>query len=432
MQFHAHRHQDILLVIFSSLAILGLFIRCIFLVVTGILSFDPGNMNNLASSVLTALGMLFCASLLLPMLILSIQAMKGLPDRPALIRPIKLLPFMGLVLVWLVILIFGSELYSLFNYGWTLAALFFLPGIGLPIMLLVWIATGGLPSGPARRLWSVFGISMVGSTLAALLLEYLVVGVVVLVVGIAVASNPGLLSVVTNLKNQVTSSNAGDVESLLTVLAPYITNPWVILSLLLFASVLTPMIEEALKPAVLWMLGTRLHSPSEGFVLGALCGAGFATMEGILAAGGASQMWGFGQAGRAAASLMHITASGILGWGIASAQSEKRYWRLALAYCLSVSIHGLWNGSAILAVYGSLRSIAQKSSVDLVGGIFVVAGLVFLSLILVLTGTALPIINHRLRSSLGPIVTRGSAPLLESSSASSSQKQSDIIAPPPR
>jgi RsiW-degrading membrane proteinase PrsW (M82 family) len=430
MQPHVHRQQDILLIIFSSLAILGLFIRCIYLVVTGIISFDPGYMESLASNLLGALGMLFCAILLLPMLILSIQALKGQSVRPATIRSIKLLPLVGLVLVWVVCLVLGSVLYGMFNYGWALAAIFFLPGIGLPIMVLVWIATGGLPSGSVRRLWSVFGISMVGSTLAALLMEYLVVGVVVLVVGIAVATNPGLLNVVTNLKNQVTSANAGDIESLLIVLAPYIANPLVILSILFFAAVLTPMIEEALKPAVLWVLGKRLHSPTEGFVLGALCGAGFATMEGLLAASGASQMWAIGQAGRAAASLMHITASGILGWGIASAQLEKHYGRLALAYFLAVSIHGLWNGSAILAVFGSLRAIAQKTSVDLVGGIFVVAGLVFLSLVLVLMCTALPMINHRLRLSLESDIPRGPSPFMEGSSLASSQKQSDIIAPP--
>jgi hypothetical protein len=174
------------------------------------------------------------------------------------------------------------------------------------------------------------------------------------------------------------------------------------------------LIEEAVKPAVIWFLGKRLRSPAEGFVLGVMCGAGFAMLEGLMAASGATQMWGFGLAGRAAASLMHITSSGLLGWAIASAQLEKRYGRLALTYLLSVSIHGLWNGSAIMAVYGSLRVMVQNMQIDFLGGFFALGGLGMLFLELVLLLTALPLINRRLR---GP-----AAPVPE-------PVQSDIIAP---
>jgi len=146
-----------------------------------------------------------------------------------------------------------------------------------------------------------------------------------------------------------------------------------------------------------------------------LCGAGFAMMEGLLAASGVTQMWGFGLAGRAAASLMHITSSGLLGWAIASAQLEKRYGRLALTYLLSVSLHGLWNGSAILAVYGALRTMNQNMQIDLPSGLFILGGLGMLFLELVLLLTAFPLINRRLSRSTAPIL----APV-----------QSDIIAPP--
>jgi len=195
----------------------------------------------------------------------------------------------------------------------------------------------------------------------------------------------------------VANANAGDVQALLTILAPTITNPLIIISILVFAAVLTPLIEEAVKPAVIWVLGKHLRSPSEGFVLGALCGAGFAMLEGLMAVTGTTQMWGFGLAGRAAASLMHITSSGILGWGIASAQLEKRYWRLALTYLFSVSIHGFWNGSAIMAVYGALRMMVQNMQIDIPSMLFMLGGVGMLFLELVLLLSSLPLINRHLR-----------------------------------
>ncbi|MBE3038795.1 MAG: PrsW family intramembrane metalloprotease, partial [Chloroflexi bacterium] len=332
-----NRRREILLLILSGIGILGLLIRSATLAVTGILTFDPGYGSSLAASVLGALGMLFCAGLLLPVLVYTIKRMKGQEILPATIRPVKFWQVAVLVAVWVLVVIIGAVLASLFAYGWAVAAPLFLLGISLPILILAWIGAGGLPGGSRRRLWSVYGFGMVGGTLAAMLLEYLVVGSAAVVIGVLAVANPELRTVIDQIKTQVANANVGDMQALLTVLAPYLTNPLVILSILVFAAVLAPLIEEAVKPAVIWFLGKRLRSPAEGFGLGALCGAGFAMMEGLMAASSATQMWGFGLAGRAAASLMHITSSGLLGWAIASAQLEKRYGRLALTYLLSVS-----------------------------------------------------------------------------------------------
>ncbi len=174
------------------------------------------------------------------------------------------------------------------------------------------------------------------------------------------------------------------------------------------------MIEESLKPAIIWFLGKHLRAPVEGFVLGILCGAGFALLEGLIAASGATQMWGFALAGRAAASLMHITASGLLGWAIASAQLQKRYGRLIVVYILSVSIHGLWNGSAIVAVYGALRTMVQGTQTDFLSMFFMLAGFMVLVLEFILMLAVLPLINNYLR--------RISSPRVE-------EAQSDIISP---
>ena len=411
----SHR-RDILLLILSTISILGLLTRSGYLAVTGIQAYDPEFDSNLAYTGLGALSMFFCAGLLLPVLVYTIKRLKGLDILPATIRPIKSWQMAVLVAAWVLVVVIGALLAGLVAYGWALAAPLFLLGISIPILGLAWIAAGGLPSGSRRRMFSVFGYGMVGGTVSAILLEYLLVGIAAVVIWILAVANPELRTIIDQVKTQVANANAGDVQALLTVLAPYLTNPLVFLSIMIFAAVLVPLIEEAVKPAVLWLLGNRLRSPAEGFGLGALCGAGFAMMEGLLAASSATQMWGFGLAGRSAASLMHITSSGLLGWAIASAQMEKRYGRLALTYLVSVSIHGLWNGSAILAVFGALRVMIQNIPIDYLGVLFALGGLGMLILELVLLVAALPVINRHLRRTAASIP----APV-----------QSDIIAPLP-
>jgi len=416
LQPNPDHRRDILVLLFSIPGMLGLLARSAYLAVTGILSYDPGTVTGLAGSMLDALSMLFCAALFLPVLVTTLKRLKGKEILPATIRPVKFWQVALLAATWVVVVIAGAVLASLYTYGWAVAAPLFLLGISLPILSLAWVGAGGLPCGSRRRLWSSFGFGMVGGTFTALLLEYLVVGITIVIMGILAMMNPELRTIIDQIKTQVANAKAGDLQALLTGLAPTITNPLVILSILVFAAVLTPLIEEAVKPAIIWFLGKHLHSPAEGFVMGALCGAGFAMMEGLLAASSATQMWGFGLAGRAAASLMHITSSGVLGWGIASFQLEKRYGRLALTYLLSVGMHGLWNASAVMALYGALRMMLQNMQVELPGVLSMLGGLGMLVLELFLMVTALPLINRLLRRSIG-------------SASVPPQVQSDIIAP---
>ena len=402
------RRRDILLLVFGVISILGLLGRGIYLIVMGIVSFDPTSMTTLASNIYGGLSMFLCAVLVLPSIVLTIRSLKGQTIHAAKVPRVKLWQVAVLVSIWVLILILGSIINGLFDYGWAVAAPFFLLGILLPIAGLVWIAIGGLPTGSWRRLWATLSIGMNASTSLAILLELLVVGAALLVAIIIAAINPALRNTIEQIRNQITTTT--DVQALLPILAPYLNNPLVLLVALVFVAGIGPLIEEAIKPLAVWLVGKRLRSPAEGFALGALCGAGFALLEGLLSASGATELLGFSLAARAASSLMHITASGLMGWAIASACLEKRYGRLAWTYLLSVTIHGLWNGSALLSVYGALRFSNQATSPDLLGGISVIIGIATLGLMLVSILIILPIINRRLRP-VQPV-------------------QSDIIAPP--
>jgi hypothetical protein len=315
--------------------------------------------------------------------------------RPAAVRPIRLWQAAVLAAVWLGIAVIGTILTNSFDAGWEVLAVFFPLGVALPIVFLVWIALGGLQTGSVRRLWAVFSLAMAGSTVLALLAEYLVIGAGALIGLAALLSHPEWRGLVQQLQSQIT--HATDMQTLVTELAPYLTNPLVILVVLAFAAGIGPLIEEAAKPAAIWLLGKSLRSPAEGFALGVLCGAGFALLEGVTATSGYSQLWGVGMAGRAASSLMHIMGSGLVGWGIASARLEKRYLRLAGSYLGAVSLHGLWNGSVVLAVYGGLRWSLQKGQWDPTSIGFILIGAGLLALLFPVILVVLPVMNRLLR-----------------------------------
>jgi hypothetical protein len=307
-----NRRRGNLLFVMISIGIMGLVIRGTSLVILGIQSFHAQDESSLVACILNAVGMFFCAGLLIPALVYTIKRLKGQQILLASIRPIKFWQVVVLDFFWVIFVILGIVLARLFDNGWILTAPLFLLGMSLPIFSTVWIALGGLPAGSRLRFWSTFGFGMVGGTLAALLLEFLVVGLAAVAIGFFFVTNLELVGVIDQIKIQVIDAPSGDMQTLLAILAPYISNPLIILSILIFTAVITPLIEEAVKPAIIWFLGKHLNSPAEGFGLGALCGAGFALLEGLMATSGASDLWWVGIAGRAAASLMHITASGIM------------------------------------------------------------------------------------------------------------------------
>lgn len=80
--------------------------------------------------------------------------------------------------------------------------------------------------------------------------------------------------------------------------------------------------------------------------MGLLSGASFAIVESLNASADATISWPIIVSVRAGTSILHMTASGLVGWGIVSAFQEKRYGRFFAAYLSAVLIHGIWNASA--------------------------------------------------------------------------------------
>jgi len=141
-------------------------------------------------------------------------------------------------------------------------------------------------------------------------------------------------------------------EELVELLAPLLSTPPIFIGILLLVALIIPMIEEAFKTLGVWLLKGHGISPAEGYVAGMLSGAGFALIEGLLnsatIASSASTDWLGFVVGRLGGTLLHIFNGGLLGWAMARAWQGKKPTRVVGTYFLTVLLHGIWNGFAVL------------------------------------------------------------------------------------
>ena len=363
-----------------------------------------------ASSFLLAFALGLCALVFIPAAYYSLQQALGKPIRSVNIRQARAWQIVTFGIAWIGCSFLSNFLYGEFSLGWLAAAPFFLAAIGLPVAALVWIGLGGLPLGSRNRFWSSLALSTSIAPLVAALLEFgLGLGLFILVVMVLVF-RPDWLSSLQQLANQL--SNITDFDKGTQLIAPILMNPVAITIMFLVMSVFIPLIEEAVKPLVVWGCGRRLHNATEGFALGVLCGAGFALVEGLMAASSPSQGWGTLLVARAGGSLMHITASGLMGWAIASAWQGKRL-RLLWTYLVSVSIHGLWNVAAVLSFLANLQTYLQASDGSTVTNMLSLASGGIIAVIVPAILVVLILINRHLQSTVrsqSDIIARPASP----------------------
>jgi RsiW-degrading membrane proteinase PrsW (M82 family) len=391
---------SLFLAMFSGLGILATIGGGLFMLLAGVfVQAWPRLLSNSAVSpetdFLFASGLFFCAGLLVPPLVYSLRRLGEKPVLEAVVRPIRWWQAIVILAAWAVVVFLGGWLQNKVEPSWAVTLFFYLPAVALPVILLIWVALGGLPTGSRQRAWGTFGVGLLAGTGLAFIAELIiylslaVIGIVLLVL------NPEWMNILSNLQTQL--SGARDLESIITFLAPYLTNPLVILLAFVVMAVLVPLIEELVKPVAVWLRARRITTPAQGFALGALSGAGFALLEGLMAATNTSEDWSVLIIARAGGSLMHILASGLMGWGIVSAWQEHRTLRLIGAYALSISMHGFWNAMSVSIIYGGLRVYLAGSQPEVVGNLISSAGIVALVCISVFGLVALPLVNRKLR-----------------------------------
>ena len=228
-----------------------------------------------------------------------------------------------------------------------------------PIWLLFGIGTKGIELGPRWRIFSALGLGMTVGPVIMIVLEMIILlGAIIIGSVIIAIQKPELFQEIAALGRIIQQET--NQEAALKLIAPYITNPLVIASLVGYISVLVPLVEELLKPLAVWIFALKIETPAQGFAMGMLSGAAFALIESLNASGNGSTTWPIIVSIRAGTSLLHMTTSGLVGWGIVSAFREKKFLRMGAAYLSAVTLHGIWNACAIGTGISSIGELVDK------------------------------------------------------------------------
>lgn len=217
--------------------------------------------------------------------------------------------------------------------------------------------------GGAASVLLAFPVEIIGFFLSALF------------VGVIAYFIPGGMSEIkslTTLFDKLSNGMASEADLMILLASPVVLG---VLALTL--SVVTPLIEEFGKVLILAGMGFwKKPSLTRAFVWGAVCGLGFAIVEGIGNGSmglGVQSEWLLGVGFRIFATMMHAMSSGLigLGWGLFW---QKRWWALPLSYVAAVLLHSFWNFNVILMVGGS--GVLENNPV--LGAVLLFSGVIFL------------------------------------------------------
>ena len=387
---------SVLQFVFSTLAIIGLWSIAFITLALGLMDRTPGlgSANN-SLSLLMISGITFASGLLVtPSAVLSIRRITGrpvtsYPRYPSWIQP------RFLIFVLPVVLLSGYLVITQTALSWLLLPPLHVLAVLIPIVWLVYLMVRGLPLGSPQRSWGVFDSGLILGPALILLAELLALASFVIIALVYISSHPDLYNEIMSLFEQLTG--VPSTEIVIELLAPYLTSPWTIFAIFVFAAIVVPLIEEALKPIGVWLLAGRNLSPAEGFAAGALCGAGFALFESMAMTSGGVD-WVVPVVARISTAVIHIFTTSLMGWALASAWSERRYARLGITYLGVVLLHGTWNGlTLMMTVSGLFLELGQGTQAPFLALIGTLAPFL-LSLITILVFIAMLRLNRGFRT----------------------------------
>lgn len=339
----------------SALAAVGCFNLALLFAFTGLLQLvsEPGT-PVATTSLIWAAGIALFGALLMPSAWYALERIlrRSFPRLPTVPEQRRFFVLTILMLTVLPVSMWiGSMAAGDGNLSWLVLPPLTLIVIGLPIWWLVSLGSYRLPKSSAQRSWGVVASGLILGPALILTIEILLLALFGLGGLVFIARDPDLLREITLLMQRLQFAPPNE-EMLVRILSPYLLRPGVVIAAFTFAAILVPLLEEALKPVGVWLLMGRKITPAEGFVAGAICGAGFALFEslGNISAGG--EMWVAVGLTRIGTALLHIFNSALVGWALAEAWTNRRYLFFGAVYLLAVVIHSLWNGLALLAVVG--------------------------------------------------------------------------------
>ena len=299
----------------------------------------------------------------------------------------------------------GSWIGTVQSVNWLVLPLLTIPAAVLPLGLLFGLGTRDLPLGSRWQTWSLLGLGMTLIPFILLILEVVIALILFFGVMVYLITQPELIYRLQGISQQILTVGPQSDEAR-ELLSPFLTKPGVILMALLYTALLVPAVEELFKPLGVWLLGSKLDSPAQGFALGALSGASYALIETIGVSGQGGE-WASLLFTRIGTGLLHITTSALMGAAIVAAIRQRRYLRLLGTYLLAVTLHGLWNSSAILYTFSTLaKSLGHTDRLSTIQPVMIVA----MSILAVGLFAILLSSNQRMRRSLAPPVIESVLP----------------------
>jgi PrsW family intramembrane metalloprotease len=281
--------------------------------------------------------------------------------------------------------------------NWLVLPVLTIPAVVLPLGVLLAVGIRNLPLGTRWQFWSVLGLGMTLVPFILLILEILIAVLLFFGLMAYLTTQPALLYRLQGVLQQILIQGPQS-EAARTLLYPWLTKPAVIFTVLLYTSVLIPAVEELFKPLGVWLLGRKLDSPVQGFALGALSGASYALIETIGLSGQAGD-WASLLLTRIGTGLLHITTSALMGAAIVFALRQRRYLRLLGTYLLAITLHGLWNSSAMLYTFSDLAKALDLR--DRLSGVQPIA-IIGLSVLAIGLFVILLVSNQQMRKRISP------------------------------
>jgi RsiW-degrading membrane proteinase PrsW (M82 family) len=248
-----------------------------------------------------------------------------------------------LMLLWPLVLLAGHWLTQNSRLGWLMMPPLQIASVAIPAWWVIEMARFRLRGVSAQRVWGAVNFGFLVSTNLILLVEVVLLLAALVGLGLLISANPEASGTLERMFQRLTMARA-DPEVAMRILKPYLQQPVVLVLLLVGVAGFVPLVEELIKPLGIWMLAGKNITPASGFILGAASGCGFAMLESLGMLSNPSQNgWVVLAVGRMGTGLLHITASALVGWGLALAWREKKYIQLGLLYASAVILHGIWN-----------------------------------------------------------------------------------------
>ena len=256
--------------------------------------------------------------------------------------------------VWILILVSGQLIQSKTDFEW-----FFLPplqifAIVLPLLFLVEMGRRKLGEKNPERNWGIINFGIIITQNTVIVIEVILLLLSGLFMLFWISTQQNLLIEFSRLAERLTNANYNP-EIIQRIITPYFQRPGVIYVILAFGAGVVPLVEEFLKPLVLWLFIGKRFSPKEGFVMGLVAGATFALVESLgMMSSSTGPAWLGMVIARFGTGLLHITTTSIVGWGLGAAWQKRQYLQLGLSYALAVLLHGIWNLFGFLLGLGPL------------------------------------------------------------------------------